>query len=321
MTDSEPLRAVAPVTLEQHARVLERAGRRLFQAPSGAWWYRNERFALTRFPGHRPGPLDGADRGPLFRSSRAALLDWIEPVSDLRPGNALLYTCEGPDYRLEALDTNARRDARRALRELAFRMVPVGELLTLGPPVFADCRRRNGLDDGGDQAFRDRFAGMVPEAGYAFLGAFREGRLAAFLSLLWVDDWVSIGPYAHGAFRQSCPTDGLVHLALAHFLQARGVRVLSYGLSSLQERGSRQGLHAFKTKVGFRAQPVRRCFALHPLLAPLAAGWPRRGLQALLRRFPASRACRKTDGVLGLLDAACGAGDGDKGLNRPGRQA
>jgi len=167
-------------------------------------------------------------------------------------------------------------------------------------------------------AFRDRFAGMVPEAGYAFLGAFREGRLAAFLSLLWVDDWVSIGPYAHGAFRQSCPTDGMVHLALAHFLQARGVRVLSYGLSSLQERGSRQGLHAFKTKVGFRAQPVRRCFVLHP---PLAASWPRRGLQALLRQFPASRACRKAEGVLGLLDAACGAGDGDRGLDRPGRQA
>lgn len=299
---SDILTPAPTVSLEAHAEETNRHGKRLFRAPSGAWWYRNEPLSLTRFPNHQALAVPPEDAAFLFNNPRPLLLDWTAEPSDGEEGNALLYLFDKPEYSIEGLEYTARRDARRSHRELAFRLLGLEELLECGLPVFTNTRVRNGLSDGTPGEFRQRFSPMTRDAGYAFLGAFIGPELAGFISILSVEDWVSIGPYAHADFRKHCATDGLVSLVLDHFINTRKAQMVSYGLSSVQENSSRKGLHVFKIKVGFEAIPVRRKFRLHPVVAPFLQGPGRRLVQGLADFMPSSRVFRKLGGVLQLLD-------------------
>ena len=301
MTSSDILKLALNVSLETYISAMSNGCQNFVRTPSGTWWSRNERMALTRFPNHQLQTVSEQDTSFLFRESHPLLLDWTSNAVEGKASNALLYLYDELIYDIEERSKPARRDARRALRELDFRIINHEELLDIGFPVFANTRIRNGLNDGTILEFRKRFKNMTPGAGYTFLGAFSGQKLAGFLSILYVDDWVSIGPYAHSDYRSSCPSDGLLYLAMDHFINTRNAHLISYGLSSVQEESSRQGLHTFKTKVGFKAIQVNRCFELHPWIAPCFHGVGGRLFLSVLKLLPANRITRKMSGALKLL--------------------
>ena len=79
-------------------------------------------------------------------------------------------------------------------------------------------------------------------------------------------------------------------------------KLVSYGLSSIQpSRDPEDGLHHFKTKLGFRAMPVHRAFILHRLLQPIANAVTLKGIDALTRLSPGERRLRMAAGVLATV--------------------
>jgi hypothetical protein len=143
----------------------------------------------------------------------------------------------------------------------------------------------------------------LPE--YAFLGAWRDNQLAAYLSILEVEDWVEIeGTFSMDALRRYKPNEALIYRALSHYLVERGCREVRNGLSSIQAGSNAAGLHRFKTKAGFEARPLHRAFVLHPLLRPFANRLTLQSVNTLLRFRPGDRRLRKVGGML-----ACMLGD------------
>ena len=97
---------------------------------------------------------------------------------------------------------------------------------------------------------------------------------------------------------RSYPNNGLLHFALDYCLTQGRCRVVSYGLSSIQEVNRTATLDYFKRKVGFEARPVHREFLFHPLIRPLVnplSYWIVRGSSKVC---PHSRTLRKAAGML-----------------------
>ena len=214
------------------------------------------------------------------------------------PQNAWLYVCEDQDYNLEKLGSTARRDIRRALRAFRFEFIDHWTLLEKGETCFCDTRRRVWLNDGTPEVFRKTYENFGKNPAHKILGAWVGDRLAAYLTLSVVDDWVDIFPFAADEYLRLCPNNGMIHVCLDHFLVQRKFRLVNYGLSSIQELTKAKGLHAFKKKVGFAAHPVHRAFVFHWLAKPFANRLLLAGLRLCRAPLAAGPALLKASGLL-----------------------
>lgn len=250
---------------------------------------------------HLASPSPGEFRKTLWRGWVAAK-SYLLPPDARHPANAYLYVCMDRGYALDKLPSAMRRNVRRGLRELRIAPLTSEELLAHGLQAFYDTRRRVGLSDGTLAEFQRRFHWRARCPGHGFLGAWKGDQLAAFLSLIEVDDWVEIEScYSMDALLSWRPNDTLMYSALSHHLRERSCRVVCYGLSSIQAENNAAGLYAFKLKVGFEAQPVHRAFVLHPLLRPLVNRTTLWGLHTALRLWPRGRVLKKAEGMLAYV--------------------
>jgi hypothetical protein len=134
------------------------------------------------------------------------------------------------------------------------------------------------------------------------MGAWCNDTLVAFMSLIVVDDWVEIqGLFSANQQLGLRPNDGLFAYALDYFLIQGHFDTVSYGLSSSQQVSNAAGLHRFKRKIGFQAEPVHRVFAVHPLIRPLVNPLSLAVLELLQKVNPKDRRIRKATGMLDTL--------------------
>jgi hypothetical protein len=287
-----------PITAQGYVEALRRQGKKAFLEKDCVFWQESERLALERHPLFCPDVPSPRDIRSLLWRSRFLVATYVMPVDDAHPGNSWLYLCENRDYSLENLSSPARRDARRALRAFRYEFIDSAAVLTHGTRAFCDTRARVGLSDGTPQLFQKYAESLIANPAYQFVGAWCGDELAAYLWMLRVDDWAAVGAYAANDHLRSCPNNGLLHFALDHCLAQGRCRVVSYGLSSIQEVNRTATLDYFKKKVGFEARPVHREFQFHPLLGPLVnplTYWIVRGGS---RAFPHNRTLRKAAGML-----------------------
>ena len=97
------------------------------------------------------------------------------------------------------------------------------------------------------------------------------------------------------------PNDGLSHFVLNYFLVEQRFKLVTFGLSSIQTESHWAGLHAYKQKVGFEAQPVHRAFVIHPLLRPFANRLALRSINFMTRVIPGNRLLKKGGGILASM--------------------
>ncbi|MFL5626077.1 MAG: hypothetical protein ACJ788_10845 [Ktedonobacteraceae bacterium] len=303
-------------TVAEYAADLAKSGERIFSGASGTFWTRHESRAMMRRPTFYVGlPGSHEVRQVLWRTSAAVASYLLEP-DEHQPANAWLYVCTDPNYALEKLAPAMRRNVRRGLKELIVAPLTSEQLLSHGSQAFCDTRRRVGLSDGTLEEFRRFFTFSTSLPEMVFLGAWRENQLAAFLSIVEVEDWVEIGCFSRDALLQYRPNDTLMYSALFHYLVERKCRVVSYGLSSIQAESNAAGLHRFKLKVGFEARPVHRAFMPHPLLRPFVNRLTLWSVNAALQFRPRDRRLKKAGGMLAcmlgdisMLDAAGSTSD------------
>lgn len=282
----------------------------------GSCWVRNERLSFVRSI-TALGPPDARERHLLFWRRFTPLVGYVVEASGAEP-NGVYYVCRDRDYDVERLPRKSRRDVRRGLRAVEVRRIGFDEVARHGYAAFAETRARNraGVPDlaafAADCRLRAAFACQ------AAWGAFADGALAAWMFTHRVGGHVDLGSVSMDWDKRAlCASYALVYTVTRHALVEDGARVVAYGLSSLQGESRIASLHQFKTWLGFEAVPVRRCFELHPLLAPLATPWALGLADQLLAHAPAHRAVRKLRGVMSLMRRpdAEGAPDADAGAD------
>jgi hypothetical protein len=289
-------------SVTDYATDLAKIGVRILPGEPGTYWAGYETGALMRRPTFHVEPPDPDEVRRVLWHGRAAVASYLLEPDEHHPSNAWLYICTDQAYALEKLASNGRRDVRRGLRELRIAPLTPEELLTDGVQAFCDTRRRVGLSDGTPEEFRQRFTAHARLPEHVYLGAWRDNQLAAFLSIIEVDDWVEFeGCFSMDALRQYRPNDTLIYSALSHYLVERKYRLVSYGLSSIQAESNTAGLHRFKMKVGFEARPVHRAFVAHPLLRPFVNQLTLWSINAALRCRPGDRRLKKAGGMLASM--------------------
>lgn len=290
------------ISLRGYTNELDGAGTRVFPWGKETFWAAYEFGALMRIPSFHVGPPAKGEVQQVLQDARLAVATYLLDPDESHPGNCWLYVCSDPSYGLEKLSSTMRRNVRRGLKELQIRPVTLEELLSHGAKAFCDTRRRVGLSDGTPKHFRERVLQRAKSKGHVFLGAWKDQKLAAFLSIAEVDDWVEIeGCFSCNSLLNFRPNDTLFFSALSQYLTERQCRIVSYGVSSIQEESNSETLHVFKTKVGFEARRVHRVFELHPFLRPFQTGMTLRLARMLLWLRPGNRLLKKIVGVLNNL--------------------
>lgn len=286
------------VSMEEYTSVQRRIGVVVLPGSGCTFWHSNEWCSLQREPVWRLEEPSAKEIRRVLQESRAWVVTYNREPDEAHPQNAWLYVCEDHDYCLKRLPSAVRRNVKRALRTFRFEFVDAERFLEKGVVPFCDTRTRVGLSDGTPKKFRRYFETNIHNPAHRIVGAWKDDTLAAFLSLLVVDDWVVIIPFAATEHLPSRPNNGLIHFAIDYFIVQRKFRLVAYGLSSIQEIGKADGLHRFKTHVGFEARPVHRVFVFHPLLRPFINSAVLWALRAGVRLWPRSRVLRKAAGLL-----------------------
>ena len=289
------------LSIAEYAYQLERSGHSVAVDNSGTYWRRADGGALVRMPTMELSEPSPNEVNRILWTRRAPVVSYIAEPDETHPADAFLYLCRDRSYSLEKVPKNARLCIRKAISALQFGWLNQESLLQHGFPAFRDTRVRNGLSDSSLEAFRLNYGRWFDIPANGALGAWKDGALVAFFTTTTVDDWADIGGQSTNAGLAFSPNNGLVHHLLTYFLTERGLRAVSYGLSSIQEHSSAEGLHQFKIRVGFEAIPVRRIFVVHPLLRPFANRFSLAMGHGALRLLPGNRLLKKGCGMLARL--------------------
>lgn len=293
---------VGPPSMVAYAAHLESEGERVFFGEKETLWVSHGSGAMTRIPVFHLSPPNSNEIPRLFRMGRTMVIDYIIEPNERHPANAWLYICTDQSYGLEIFSSSSRTKIRRGLKEFRIAAITSDELLAHGLQAFCNTRRRVGLSDGTPETFKRRFREQVRFPGHVFFGAWKDNQLAAFLSIIEIDNWVEIeGTFSMNAFLKLKVNDALLYRALSYYLTEKRRRVVCYGSSSIQVESNEAGLHAFKKKMGFEAKPVHRGFALHPLLRPFANQLTLWGINTALRFKPGNPMLKKAGGLLAII--------------------
>lgn len=283
-------------TLEAHLKYLHPQANAFLAGSHGAFWVRYERWAMLRVPVFALDAPTAAEVNQALQ--RALVISYSQLPDATQPANAALYLCRDHAYALEKLPATMRRNVRRGMAALRIQPLSTEDVLRYGYPAYADTRRRVGLSDADLRSFERRVQGRARSPANTYLGAWLNERLIAFLSITEVADWVEFESlFSCTDTLEYRPNDTLLYYALRHYLVEAPREVVSYGLRSVQSHAE-EGLHQFKLKVGFEAQPVHRAFVPHPILKPFISRFSHKLLRGLLKRFPSNRALRKAEGLI-----------------------
>jgi hypothetical protein len=288
--------------LSDYQEGLMKAGLKCYRGPSDDLWLAHEGGTMMRIPTFRVNPPSAPEFSTLFWGFRTPAISYIIEPDDTHQENTWLYICRKGDYGLGKLTSAARRNVKRAQKNLRFEPVSWDLLLEYGATAYCDTRSRVGLSDGTLEGFQAHFSRLSRIPGHRIMGAWYSDALVAFTSLIVVDDWVEIqGLFSANEQLDLRPNDGLFAYILDYFLIQGHFDTVSYGLSSSQQVSNAAGLHRFKRKIGFQAQPVHRVFAVHPLIRPLVNPLSLATLEALQRVNPKDRRIKKATGMLDTL--------------------
>lgn len=281
---------------------------------AGHVWIRFHRWAFQRYPSNDLAPVGGAEARDLFFRAGAPVISHHHLPEPGEVPNALLYLCRDPGYGIEKLSANNRSKVRRGLKRFEVRRARPEEMERSGYRAYADRCRRNGLAVPTEEAYAERWRGSKSPFAEVW-GVFAEGgEVAAYADVRVCGDWAEIvSSQSADAHLRDYPNHALFYTVLHDLLRLRGIRTVSYGLSSVQAVSRMESLHQFKLSVGLEAVPVVRRITVNPLLRPAVNPVTRAAVRAMERRAPRSLLVRTARGALELM-----MGPDEAGLPREG---
>jgi hypothetical protein len=271
-------------------------------AGGGQAWIQYPRGVLLRFPLDCSAPVEGETCSALLHERGVWLLNYLVAPDGGHPANCVHYVSRDGGYDVQKLDRQARQNVRRGLKAFDLRLCTWDEWARSGFGAFAETEARHGYaaDPRAFQRMVDRWKGS---ALYEIWGAWQGEELAAWLTVLKVDDWAMVDLVrSRTSALSGRPNNALLYLAGRHALVEERRRYVTLGTSSLQLGADEGSMHRYKVDMGYEAVPVHRVFACRPVYRPVlesrAMSW---GWERLSRAFPRSAPLRKVAGMARLL--------------------
>jgi len=292
------------------ARFAEARGHRVFEA-LGVFWEEHQPLRFMALPNQRWLDLDPRELGKALRSARAAAVRYFTQAQPGLPCNVFVISPAG--YSLARVHGTHRKLIRRGLGRTECRILDPDELLALGLEVNLDAMARQGRfePEFGEPARWKRFVSAVrrcPEV--SVLGAFVDGRLASYHVNCRDGDWL------HLLYKMNRTEDLARNAAvvldfweLSRAAEDPGLRGAECGHASIV--GGFDGLHFYKTQMGFEPVPARLAIRLHPALQPLVANRFTAGVAtALWKLRPAHRGLERAARMLQCAQVSAQGGGG-----------
>ncbi len=278
------------------AEWLCRQGHQVVRTASSYWFDAAPR-VLQAFPYHwliEPGEDELREA---LAHGGAIALRYSAPLD--HPAGKLSYhtVFKGPTYDMHRLSKGARADVRAALRQCSVAPIALSRLAAEGWALEADTIERQGREASMTQAsWQKRCLAAEGLPGFEAWGALVNGRLAASALTCAIDDCCYI---LHQQSRQEYLRLHVNH-ALAYtltqtFISRPGVRAVHYGVHSLDAPAS---VDAFKSHLGYTAQPLRQRVAFCPWFAPLVGQASFDLVHRLYRLWPKSQWLAKAEGMI-----------------------
>ncbi len=295
--DEKKIATTAEHFLAQHSE----KGFKSISGSEGTWWIQHGPMAMVRFPTFCMDFPTKREIRKIHWSKRLPLASYILPDSPQNPANAYLYIRK-PPYDKSLLERKPRQSINRAHKYLTIDVVDFDKFEKNGFPAFRDTRTRVGLSDGTMEIFQLNLDLFRSIDGHVIFGAWKGSDLLAFIIAAEIDDFCELALVCsqNGSLKW-CPNNALYDAVFDYYLNRRKCRLVSAGLSSIQHGQNWKGLHSFKKHVGFNAIPVRRVFAIHPLLKPLINQFSYRILSGIGGYLPKNPLIRKGIGTFEKL--------------------
>jgi len=290
------LRSGSKVNARVYAEWLGRQGQRVVRTGS-SYWQRIAPGVYQAFPYHwliAPGERELEE---LFFRHRAVAVRY-SLAADAAQGLASYHVVrQGGAYGLESLGYRTRKNVRLGLRRCAVERIAFSRLAEEGWRLRSETLERQGREMRvSPESWRKRFLLAGELEGFEAWGALVAGRLAAYLVAFHMDDCCYLLYQQSGReFLRECVNNALTFVATETLAARPGVRLLFYGMHSLDASAS---MNEFKFHMGYQAKAVRQRVVFHPLIRPFINRASYRVLQQVARWRPKSRALSKAEGML-----------------------
>lgn len=290
-------------TLQDLVRHLEGLGEPCGSSASGSQaWIQYPRGVLLRFPLDCTESVEREACSGVLRKRGVWLLNFLVNPNEGHPANCVHYVSRDGSYDIQKLDRQARQNVRRGLKSFDLRLCTWEEWAGRGFTAYAETEARHGYDadPGLFQRMVDRWRSCPL---YEIWGAWQGEDLAAWLTVLKVDDWAMVDLVrSRTSALPGRPNNALLYLAGRQALVEERRRYVTLGTSSLQLGADEQSMHRYKVDMGYEAVPMHRVFASRPAYRPAlesrAMSWV---WDRLSRTFPRSAPLRKVAGMARLL--------------------
>jgi len=260
-----PRRAVG----ENLAVFLRLRGRKVIPA-AGVFWTDfepNSRFLMS-FP-DQAIPAGSSEISALLRSERALAARYPSVEGDGITSGLYLYRRRA--YSLSDVHRQLRNGVRRGLEHCEIRPVTPDELRREGLALNRDTlarQKRESTEFGGKPGWR-RFVDAV-EACRPFVeatGAFVDGKLAAYIIGCKDNGWMHLlYQYSRASLMPMHPNHALAYSVIARALEDPAIKMICNGPKVLLQE---DGLHQFKTRLGYEVEPQQVAIQVHPWASPL----------------------------------------------------
>jgi hypothetical protein len=284
------------VSPEVVAEWFRRQGHRVIRTPS-SWWYEASARVYQAFPFHwsiRPG--DG-ELEELLRAEHAIALRCTTPLDAPEGRVSYHVVCDDREYDLHRLDARARNAVRNGMQRARIEPVPLDRMAEEGWQLEVDTCSRQGRDVPlSREAWRRRYLAAAGLPGFEAWGALIDGKLAASLLCVRVDDWWEVlGQQSLSEYLPARVNNAVTYVFTQSMVQRPGVRAVFYTLQSLDAPPT---VDQFKFHMGYTPRPVRQRVALHPWASRILGPAAHRVISGVLRRRPGSRLLGKAEGML-----------------------
>ena len=259
-------------------------------------WLQHEKYSFIKYPVFHFAEPSDAEIKEVFKKSGAKLLSYAVQCSE-KEANAYWYVCR--KISKNELKDTIQRNIKKAEKNLTLKNVSAEELFTEGFQPYSEMRKRAGLDDFSHEHFIQHFKEKNIREHNFTIGAYHEGKLISYISLLVIDNFVEIeGPFTLNDALQYRPNEFLIYTALDYYINQMNIPLVTYGFSSIQEMNKESSLHSFKLKCGFEAIPINRKFRFSTELMLFVNPVSRFVVKYLTKLFPSNRMLRKINGVM-----------------------
>jgi hypothetical protein len=277
---------------------LERLGQRTVRSES-AWWHEVQPGVLLSFPYHRLIQPSEDEVDELFGRYRLRVVRYPMPLSSFGFLSTVAINTNR-DYDLSCQHQKARNQTRRGMENCVVEEVDPNYLAENALRLNQETARRQGRKSqyADPDYWRKYCKATQATSGVSAWGAFVDGRLAAFLVAIEVDNWAEwVVNHSSTALLKKYPNNALVFRAAQHFFQKKGCEGICYGLGSLE---ATPHLDHFKERMGWTLLPIKQRLVLskkvHYASLPIREPF----LKLLGKIFPRSYKVRKASAMIRL---------------------